>query len=87
MSNELIDHALDAFSAARPTIRVAPTKSREDGKTYYISCLISFDKPTHDKLRAAADADGRSVDKLLQRYLVRGLGDCLADDVEEQTAA
>jgi hypothetical protein len=78
----LVDEILDAMAAARNSMRVAPFRNVNNGK-FLVTLLIELDPATYEKLREEAIKQERSPAKVLQRYVILGLRDCLTDDVDQ----
>jgi hypothetical protein len=86
---DLVD---DAVVAGRETLRVAPAKPQSTGGTFFISFMLNFDEPTCNRLNAASKQSGRSVTKMLERYLKAGFLQYFsvndeAEEVEQKVAA
>lgn len=78
----LVDDILDALAATRNSLRVAPYRNEANGK-FLVTMLIELDPAAYAKLCAEATAQERSPAKLVRRYVILGLRDCLTDDMEE----
>ena len=78
----LIDSILDALAATRNNVRVAPFRNEADGK-FLVTMLIELAPAAYAKLCAEATAQERSPAKLVRRYIIGGLRDCLSDDMED----
>jgi hypothetical protein len=85
MTEQLIDKVLDALANARNGLRVSDYKNEANG-SFFLTLVVELDPPTYARLCAEAEAQERSPAKLVRRYIVAGLRDCLSDDVEEPAA-
>ena len=79
----LRDVIYDSIAEARHTVRVAATKQvAEDAQTFFVSFLLNVDNKTLAILDAVAKKKGRSLEKLLRRYCIECLKDCVLDQEE-----